>query len=508
MSAALEHGHAVLPVPSVPAAPAATTTGGRLPAITDSPRPACPPTASHGFWARIRAWAAPLLVGTLVVLIGCLQLHRQLPLEINSDEGINAMKAWMLAHGHPLYRAVWDDQPPLYTYLLRWCMGSCGWAMLSGRLLTLAFAGLAAGCAYDAVRLSSGHRAALAGALLLITAPFFLTLSMAIMIGLPAISLAVVSLAVGAFVAWRQASGTPLGGSCFLVLSGLALLASLMIKLFTGVVLIPLLVWWWMESSGDKTGKDRQLAPAWMLWSWGFIGGLLLLVVDGMVPLHAVGQMIAPHLASETSTQAAMSLGDYLALDLPLTLSASLGLTVVARRGPWPWRVVGVWWLLALVVIIRHRPLWWHHTLLASVPAALLGAQGIAWLIQPRQGALWRRALPLSLAVALLAWTVPQFWHQPGLQRPEWRQRDQLVLDHLRQQADQDGPVVSDRCLFPFLSGREMPADLVVATWARIQAGRPRAPRTFPSPESPARANPVAVILTDRWQTPEVPSLR
>src|SRR3954462_59258 len=47
-------------------------------------------------------------------------------IEIGADEHCEVMKGFLWANGFPLYRQVWNDQPPLHTVLLGLCFKCFG----------------------------------------------------------------------------------------------------------------------------------------------------------------------------------------------------------------------------------------------------------------------------------------------------------------------------------------------------------------------------------------------
>ncbi|MFI5366582.1 MAG: glycosyltransferase family 39 protein, partial [Candidatus Binatia bacterium] len=129
--------------------------------------------------------AATLYVGTVLVAVPFRRIF-----EFDTDEGINAIKALLVDRGYLLYSQIWDDQPPLLTYLLRWWCRVVGWETYNGRVLVLLFAGLLVFAVYDALRNTHGHPAAIAAVVLLPCTAYFTRLSVSLMVGLPAISFA------------------------------------------------------------------------------------------------------------------------------------------------------------------------------------------------------------------------------------------------------------------------------------------------------------------------------
>ena len=146
--------------------------------------------------------------------------------EFDLDEGLNAMKALLVARGYPLYSQVWSDQPPLLTYLLAACFRVFGANIDAGRTLVLLLSTLLMASAVQYLRISWGVWHALAGGLFILLLPFYTSLSVAVMVGLPSIAFAVLSLLFLEY--WHQR-----GREGWLILSALALGLSVLTKLFT-----------------------------------------------------------------------------------------------------------------------------------------------------------------------------------------------------------------------------------------------------------------------------------
>ena len=87
--------------------------------------------------ARMLDWAVALGFGVAVCLLAPLRTA----LEFGMDDGFELMKGWLVSLGHPLYREVWNDQPPLHTEVLGLVFRLFGPSAYAARLLTLVCAG-------------------------------------------------------------------------------------------------------------------------------------------------------------------------------------------------------------------------------------------------------------------------------------------------------------------------------------------------------------------------------
>ena len=149
---------------------------------------------------------------------------------IYSDEGFEVMKALLVSRGYPLYSQVWSDQPPLHTFLLALIFRINGPGVFAARLLTLCFTCLLIWAVVQMLRRAWSNWAALAAAILLVLLPTFPLLSVAALVGQPALALACVSL-LGLFY-WHQRRSW-----IVLVLSGIVMGLSILTKVFTGLLI-------------------------------------------------------------------------------------------------------------------------------------------------------------------------------------------------------------------------------------------------------------------------------
>src|SRR5882724_5762356 len=104
------------------------------------PATAC---VEDGSWVR-RVWTdhTPALVLGLL-LCSFVFLQSLLPLrttvQIGADEGFELAKATLCLRGHHLYSEVWNDQPPLHTFLVTQILKHISPSILGPRLLTVCF---------------------------------------------------------------------------------------------------------------------------------------------------------------------------------------------------------------------------------------------------------------------------------------------------------------------------------------------------------------------------------
>ena len=111
-----------------------------------------------------------------------------------SDEGIELIKASLHLEGFALYTQIWNDQPPLSTIILSSWLSLFGKSIFAARLLTLSFSTILIWSFCQTLRIYLGNLPAIIGTLLLVISCNFLRLSVSVMIGVPALALAMLSI--------------------------------------------------------------------------------------------------------------------------------------------------------------------------------------------------------------------------------------------------------------------------------------------------------------------------
>jgi 4-amino-4-deoxy-L-arabinose transferase-like glycosyltransferase len=278
--------------------------------------------------------------------------------ESSPDEGFNLVKAALVADGRRLYTEVWSDQPPLFTLLLRAIFAVFGESVLAGRLLVLGLACALLWAVARTARGAFGAGAAWAAPLLLLAVPGFQPLTVALLIGLPALSFTMLALVAAAqahprgSVGWAGASG---------VLLALGALTKAFVLPLAPVLLLT-------TAAGAPRGARGRCALAWLA------GACAVLLVGGLTLVGEAGlqQLVAPH---RDAVQAAAYRADPRVSLLAHVGPLSWLLALAAAGGVWAWRrrpgvlpaALAAWTLTALTVLALHRPVWHHHMPLCGV---------------------------------------------------------------------------------------------------------------------------------------------
>jgi hypothetical protein len=403
--------------------------------------------------------------------------------ELDPDEGVNAIKALMVLRGYRLYDQVWNDQPPLLTFLLAAWFRLFGLRIAAGRVLVLLFSGglMALGAGF--LRKAWGVWAAVFGALALVLLPSFLQLSVSVMIGLPAIALALLSFS--SLATWhRQAHDR------WLVLSAAALALSILTKAFTAI-LAPIWLAGLIFAGRNQNLPPGASLPAWkpaLIWAAAF--GLLL--AGGFVSTVGVenlDQLVGVHIAAGEiqESRALPSIGFYLAQSWPMLLLAGFGGARSLQRRSWTSLYLAGWAGAALIFLSINKPVWYHHQLLITIPAALLAAIAAGAALEETRTILRsRRGSPLAIAGSLATWglillfltmripaaassfedRLPNF-----LDSPSTDPQERGLVAVLWNYAPQAEWIYTDQPMFAFVTQIPIPPELAVITKKRLVAG-------------------------------------
>jgi len=471
--------------------------------IRDSSRAAPPSTVRR----RLDAWAAPAVALLYGVALAIFYPHSAFSL--SPDEGFNAMKALLVDHHYRLNGQIWSDQPPLFTHLLRLWFTAFGADVGAGRLLVLVFAALLLFAVYDVVQRSWNHVAALAAVVLLGLSTYFARLSLSLMIGIPSLACAMLSL--WALVRWYRQDAAR---RYWLLASAALMAASLSIKLFTAF-LVPIFALW-LTAAAALRGQRRPWQPAlgWML-AVGALTTALVLILAGPTGLD---QLFAPHLAAHSANEFEHWRGYEVLrrtapLDAPLVILAALGTLLILSRRCWEMAMLPLWAGAALALLLPHVPFWYHHYLLLTTAAAPCAGVAVAAVLGTRRriGAARDRAAPLALrvvgalALLLLALTVPMSVRtKPPIAVVEW-DRARPILAAMQPYAGATTMVLTDSPIYAFQAGLPCVPELAVVSIKRMKTGN-----LLPANVLDALAGyaPEQVLLTDRFSAATVAALQ
>ena len=390
------------------------------------------------------------------------------------------MKASLVMKGYPLYEQIWSDQPPLLTYILVGAMRLFDTQVNTARYLILLLSVVLLLAGFYILRKVWGIPHALIGTFLIILIPFYLQLSVSVMVGLPSLVFAMLSLL--GVITWHQNRNW-----IWLVLSALAFSASVLIKVFTGflipIILVGLLLGEW-DRLRNRPERWAILFPA-VIWGGVFsvitLGAILIWVGPGnlsqLYQSHVEGAAI---FGNEIFT-----INYHLRDSLPLLLLSIFGIlfTIIARR--WLSLYLVFWMGSAYFLLLRHAPVWYHHQLLVTVPAALLGGvavgEGIRWILEAIRDHRLLRFRNVFALLALASFALVLYDQIPdigrrlryGVNLADGPLQGSALLEEVYQYVEQYAPetewMVTDLPMFPYRFDLLVPPNLVVFSTKRFK---------------------------------------
>jgi 4-amino-4-deoxy-L-arabinose transferase-like glycosyltransferase len=405
-------------------------------------------------------------------------------LQFDGDEGLNLMRSMLVTLGHPLYSQVSSDQPPLFTQLLALLFRVIGFEVTPARLLVLLFSTLLVWCGAQFLQLTWGKLAAVLFLFLIIMAPRYLVLSVSVMIGVPSIALAALSML---FVTlWHQKSNY-----LWLALSGFALALSVLIKLFTGFLVPVFLIGMTASAYMDKreAGFSWKMFQPALIWSICFTGLAILLGMLLVGPQN-VWQIVFPHIAAPTKEAFQgenYTINYHIQSAIPLLFLGLFGMLFSIYRRNWLTFYPLAWAALAYVLLSFYSPVLYHHQLLITVPVAMLAAAGVGEGLLSlarlrRSNGLIR--IPNLLGVGALVSFVLVSAHYLPVLNTELLDSPRIsglsltatagklkVLNTMNAYVDQTNWIVTDMPMYAFLVRRPVPPSLATFSRKRLVTG-------------------------------------
>jgi hypothetical protein len=298
-------------------------------------------------------------------------------LQFDPDEGIELAKVTLYSQGYTLYSQIWNDQPPLLTWLLAGWLKLFGTHIVAARLMILGFASLLVSAFYSTLRLILGLWPALLGTLGLCLTLDFLRLSVSVMQGLPALALGMLSI----YLLLRVNPTRPILNTIVVLASGICFGLSLQIKFYILLLLPACFLNLALGTSlQDWCKPNFSRLPLALLW----LGVLSVTAIAVGILSHSFSatQLLGTHFdgAAQVALQREPSwqlLLMFLAQDLDYTLLAGVGIYLLLKHQP-QWPLLPLIWLASVWVgLTYYQPLWYHYYPLISVPVVWLATYGL-----------------------------------------------------------------------------------------------------------------------------------
>lgn len=435
-------------------------------------------------WLQTRSFLLPVLIALLFFAFTFSYYPFREKLQYDTDEGLNLMRSMLVEMGHPLYSEVSSDQPPLFNQILALAFRVTGFEVNVARAIVLLFSTLLVWACAQFLQLTWGKLAAILFLPLIILTPRYLNLSVAVMIGIPSIALAAVSMVLVVF--WHKSRI-----NLWLVLSGLFLALSVLIKLFTGflvpIFLIGITAAVYLERP-DRKFSWRIFKPA-LIWSVSFAGlsALLALILVGPRNLWLITY---PHVMApmqESFSSAEFTINYQIQLAIPLVMLGFTGVVFAFYKRNWLGLYPFAWALVAYIMLNFYSPVWSHHQMLVTVPMAMMAAagvsEGIHSLARIRSNSdlvRWRSLLGAGILAGFLFISIhyapalnQELMNRPRLSGFQLRATPGKlkILSAMHDHIDQTHWIMTDLPIYAFRVGRPVPPSLATFSWKRLSTG-------------------------------------
>lgn len=397
--------------------------------------------------------------------------------EFDYDEGLNLIKALLYSQGFSLYTQIWSDQPPLFTVFLSYWFNIFGYSVFAARVLVILFSALLIWSFYQILRFSLGRIPALVATLLLFTSWLFLRLSISVMIGIPSLSLAMLSIYL--LIVYKQQPRKR-----FIILSGAVLAISLQTKLFT-VFLIPLMLFYLLhfklrelEESKSKNSFSFFVSSPLLLWL--IVLAVIYIGISLVFKAFNYEQLVQAHFGDKIQGQSITfnnieNLPYFLYQDYDYVFLAFIGTLAILfkkqREGIFPL----TWLATASLILLKHKPVWYHYYPLLAIPICWLAGYGVALVINlfPEgwnsnlKSVNFKKLIFPLLATALLIVSMIAIPAKPKGRPPKSLEVMNLVLKH----KDSTQWIFTDRPIYAFYAGLPVPPEIAVMSDKRLKSG-------------------------------------
>jgi hypothetical protein len=434
-------------------------------------------------WVNHSQWLVPicfLIFVLLFVPFGKIFVY-------NFDEGFELMRAIMQNHGFALYKDIWSDQPPFFSFLLRGWLLVFGNSIFAPRLLVLIFATILLYFYYKTLRLFFDHWSSIFGCLLLVFTRDFIASAVVVKIDMPAIALAVIS---NYFILYSLFSNTRWGLICAAI-SGICLILAWQTKLYTLVIMPTVIAYALIQllSHWKIPEQRRSLLLKMGIWL------LSLIILGGLSILHyrdvVINQILTSHLEAKNlfdDLNLANLLSEAFGIDYSFWCLAGIGLIFLGTRERWRIYFPCVWLVIVLLMFARHTPIWTQYYLWFAIPLSWLATMVFFWVkrslhyspqgvIRPLQS--WRAnptvafrlgliVLSLVLIIHVLLNIKPYLLGQHVLQNDKSIREKNSVLENVLTYRDQTNWLVTDYPIFAFYANLKVPPEIVVISRKRV----------------------------------------
>lgn len=298
--------------------------------------------------------------------------------QLSVDEGFNLQRSSLVAQGYDLYSEVASDQPPLFTYLLANVLNATHGSPTAARVLVILFSSITIFSMAGSLSIITKPAVSFLVLPLYFILPWYMHLSIAIMIGLPSIAFA--ALSTLCLILYLRDHKTSV-----LALSAIALAISMMIKMFTGF-LVPVYGLLILFDTLKRDGVSITPIKKWrdlIFWSIAFLFILSALAI-WLYGIDNISSGLMSHFGKGTQnafTGPEFQLWTHLKKIWHFLLFSIFGFYFVIRHKLTLSVPLIAWVISATISLSLYSPVWAHHQLLITVPLVVIQAIGVYYSV-------------------------------------------------------------------------------------------------------------------------------
>jgi 4-amino-4-deoxy-L-arabinose transferase-like glycosyltransferase len=402
--------------------------------------------------------------------------------QLGGDEGFELAKATLCLKGYNLYSDVWNDQPPLHTFLIAQTLKHISPSIAGPRLIAVGFTSMLLVSIFLIGRKINGLGVAALTTGLVIASPGFLTLSASCMLEMPCVASAILALCVLTFGSrWKWRTDEILAGIWFGIACEIKLIGAVFLPVAALVV--------WLNLRNDAGGKPAFNAELMKR----FLASLVTIGASMTVSFVAIdwlidnGAFIKHFQQTWTSHFGGTKSFEYgspkdhpfdwgiLLRNWDATVPALLGIVFCAwQMRQKPLLLLPMAWLVFdLILFSTHTPWWSYYYVHIAPPLCWCAAIGIAELLKLAK---WRRrrvafGFLVIFLLGVVWWTGMRLYLQIQNVRRSPQTYSTLALTEIARFKPFTQFLYADQPIYSFHSGIPMPPDLAVVMLKRLWSG-------------------------------------
>lgn len=388
--------------------------------------------------------------------------------KLGADEDFEFSKTLLYLKGFKFYSEVWNDEPPLYPYLLAQIANHIAFPLFAMRFLTVCFSLILTISLFTLCLKLNNVRTAILAMVALILSPGFIDLSSSCMVEIPSVALVVAAFAV---LCW------PEKGRAYWMEAGSGILFGIALQMkVIAVIYLPLtLLLLWLK---HRYSLKRMILSGLVIGAMTGVSFVSLNALTGCPFWPQVQQALTAHFSKtksfEYGSPSARAFDWFILLKnwdtfLPVILGLGYLLTRKSLLSsvlfPWAWLV------LTIAIVSTHKPWWSNYYLHNAVPMCWCAAIAIDQSCVRANKAKVRAALLAIFLLAAGGWMATRGYLQITSMRSAPRVFSSMLLSEIERYKPYAQFMYSTEPVYCFHAGIPLPPELANISLKRLWSG-------------------------------------